>query len=218
MAESSGTAPEAGAGSAESGDDSADPDGTSDKRITASAVPGVASTALDLQIQNPCGYPDVAARRLRPWLETVLAELAPDAASATVRFVSDREMRGLNRDYRGFDKSTDVLSFPGDLPPHPGAKSSIQASEAQSEAEVEAQPDAVFPELPTDEPHLGDVVISVPTARRQAKERGHGVERELRLLALHGILHCLGYDHEADDGTMERVEDELRSRLLAEAA
>ena len=190
-----------GAGSSESGDESADPDGTSDRRSAAPAVSS-ASVRCDLQIQNPCGYPDVAARRLRPWLEDVLAELAPSAASATVRFVSDREMKSLNREYRGFDKTTDVLSFPGDMPEN-------------------------LLELSGQGPHLGDVVISVPTARRQAKSgghssrghrsRGHTVARELRLLALHGILHCLGYDHETDDGTMERVEAELRLRLLGEA-
>lgn len=58
--------------------------------------------------------------------------------------------------------------------------------------------------------HLGDVVIAVPLARRQAGESGHAVGRELRLLMLHGVLHCLGYDHETDDGTMERLEALLR--------
>jgi probable rRNA maturation factor len=58
--------------------------------------------------------------------------------------------------------------------------------------------------------HLGDILISVPTARRQAAAAGHPVERELRVLLLHGVLHCLGYDHETDDGTMERLERRLR--------
>ncbi|NJL27180.1 MAG: rRNA maturation RNase YbeY [Thermoanaerobaculia bacterium] len=64
------------------------------------------------------------------------------------------------------------------------------------------------------EGHLGDVAISVPTARRQATELGHAVERELRVLLLHGVLHCLGYDHEQDDGTMERLEARLRRRWI----
>ena len=62
--------------------------------------------------------------------------------------------------------------------------------------------------------HLGDLAISVPTARRQAAAAGHGVERELQILLLHGLLHCLGYDHEADDGRMERLEARLRRRWL----
>lgn len=64
------------------------------------------------------------------------------------------------------------------------------------------------------EPHLGDVVVSVPTARRQAAAAGHSSRREVRVLILHGLLHCLGYDHEVDDGTMERVERDWRRRLL----
>lgn len=58
--------------------------------------------------------------------------------------------------------------------------------------------------------HLGDILVSVPMARRQAAAAGHPVERELRILLLHGVLHCLGYDHETDDGTMERLERRLR--------
>lgn len=62
--------------------------------------------------------------------------------------------------------------------------------------------------------HLGDVAISVPTARRQAAEAGHSLERELRILLLHGVLHCLGYDHEEDDGEMERLEARLRAQWI----
>lgn len=76
-----------------------------------------------------------------------------------------------------------------------------------------------FPGEPGDEGgHLGDVLISVPAARRQAAAAGHPAERELRILLLHGVLHCLGYDHEADDGTMERLERLLRRTLLREPA
>ena len=69
---------------------------------------------VDLALDNPCGYADVRRRQLRPWLTELLGELAPEAASFAVRFTSDREMRRLNRDFRGKDKATDVLSFPGD--------------------------------------------------------------------------------------------------------
>jgi probable rRNA maturation factor len=72
-----------------------------------------------------------------------------------------------------------------------------------------------FPGAPSPEGrHLGDVVIAVPSARRQAVAAGHAVERELRLLLLHGVLHCLGYDHESDGGDMERLERRLRRRWL----
>jgi probable rRNA maturation factor len=68
---------------------------------------------------------------------------------------------------------------------------------------------------PGGEAGLGDIVISVETAARNARAAGHGLGRELDVLALHGFLHVLGYDHETDDGTMDRIERRLRSRLLA---
>ncbi|HEV8242186.1 MAG TPA: rRNA maturation RNase YbeY [Thermoanaerobaculia bacterium] len=143
---------------------------------------------VDLALDNPCGYAEVRRRELRPWLLALLGELAPEAGSFAVRFTSDREMRRLNRDFRGKDKPSDVLSFPGERAPEP-------------HRDAEGR-------------HLGDVVIAVPTARRQAEERSNAVERELRTLVLHGVLHCLGYDHETDGGAMERLERKLRRRWL----
>jgi probable rRNA maturation factor len=137
----------------------------------------------DIVLQNPNRYPDVRARRLRPWLERLLEELAPAARSLGVRFCGDREMRRTNRRYRGLDKTTDVLSFPG---------------EVSKEGED----------------HLGDVLISVPVARRQAAEAHHEPEREIKTLLLHGVLHCLGYDHETDQGQMERLERRLRKTWI----
>lgn len=136
----------------------------------------------ELVIQNLGRHPETRAGTLRPWLEGLVEALAPDADSFAVRFTGDRAVRRLNRDFRGHDRPTDVLSFPGEEGP--------------------------------DGRHLGDVVISVPAARRQAAERGHPVEREVRLLVLHGLLHCLGYDHEADQGEMERLEIRLRREWL----
>jgi probable rRNA maturation factor len=114
---------------------------------------------------------------LGPWL----ARVAPARArgEVTVAIVSDRQIRTLNRRYRGVDQATDVLSFPHapDLAPVP---------------------------------HLGDIVIARGVARRQAMAEAHPEATELRVLALHGLLHLIGYDHEADGGTMERVERRLR--------
>jgi probable rRNA maturation factor len=65
--------------------------------------------------------------------------------------------------------------------------------------------------FPSDERgYLGDVVIAAGVARRQAREAGHSLQAELRVLALHGLLHLLGYDHERDDGRMARLERRLR--------
>ena len=136
----------------------------------------------EIVLQNPNRYPEASARRLRPWLERLVAALAPDAESLGIRFAGDREVRRLNRTYRGQDKPTDVLSFPGG------------------------------------EGHLGDILVSVPVARRQALEAGHTVERELKVLLLHGLLHCLGYDHETDEGEMERLERRLRRTWIREDA
>ncbi|MGH9870613.1 MAG: rRNA maturation RNase YbeY [Candidatus Polarisedimenticolia bacterium] len=65
-----------------------------------------------------------------------------------------------------------------------------------------------------EEGRLGDIAISVPTTRRQARRRGHPASRETRLLLLHGFLHLLGYDHETDDGQMELLERGLRQELV----
>lgn len=130
-------------------------------------------------------FPALRDRGLRDWIVALAGELAPEYDSFAVRLVGDRAMRAYNRDFRGLDKTTDVLSFPGERGP--------------------------------DGSHLGDVVVSVPQAARQARERGHPLAREVRLLVLHGLLHCLGYDHESDGGEMERLERRLRRRWLAAA-
>ena len=148
----------------------------------------IVSPLIDIVLQNPNRYPEIHARRLRPWLARLLAAVAPGRESLGVRFCSDREMRRVNLSFRNLDKTTDVLSFPGE-------EEGIG--------------------------HLGDVLISVPTARRQAAAAYHGVgtiELELRTLLLHGVLHCLGYDHETDDGAMDRVERRLRRTWLQKDA
>lgn len=136
----------------------------------------------ELTLQNPQRSADVGARELRPWLDGLLDELAPEASSFTARFTSSREVREINRSFRDKDYATDVLSFPGDETPEGW--------------------------------HLGDVVIALPVARRQAAAAGHSLDRELRGLVLHGVLHCLGHDHETDDGEMERLEAKLQKRFL----
>ena len=158
----------------------------------------------EVSLQNPNRYPGVKSAELRPWLEAVVAELAPAAATFAVLFCGDRAMRRTNREYRGFDKTTDVLSFRGDLPPAAAAARRVPP----------AAPFSAGPAFSSG--HLGDLLIAVPQAARQAAELGHGLETELRILLLHGILHCLGFDHEADDGTMNRVEAELRRRFVGE--
>lgn len=175
---------------------------------------GTAPLRCDLQLQNPNRYPEAGARWLRPWLTPLLEALAPGAQSFVARFVSDREMRRLNREYRGKDDTTDVLSFEGDYRPATEATASSTLTSASTSASTSAATSAAMgPSMPRLD-HLGDVVISLPTARRQAAEAGLSVERELQELLLHGVLHCLGHDHETDDGTMERLERRLRRRFI----
>jgi probable rRNA maturation factor len=126
-------------------------------------------------------------QRRRPVRPARLRRLLQDAAralgvSGEVALVLTRDpaVRALNARYRGQDKPTDVLSFPG-----PGGTVG-----------------------------LGDIVVSVDTAERNARRLGRSLQRELDVLALHGFLHVLGYDHETDDGTMDRLERRLRRRLL----
>jgi probable rRNA maturation factor len=118
---------------------------------------------------------NVATRGLAPWL----SRIAPAAAKGdvSVAIVSDRRMRALNRQFRGKDKVTDVLSFPSD-----------------------------------ERGFMGDIVVATGVAKRQAKAAGHSAQTEIRVLALHGLLHLLGYDHDHDGGTMARFEARLRKR------
>ncbi len=166
----------------------------------------IAGRQCEIQLQNPCRYPEAGARRLRPWLSPLVEDLAPGADSFAVRFVSDREMRRVNATFRQRDQTTDVLSFPGDL---------AQAAEAVPGL-PEPGDSGLLPLM--GERHLGDVVISVPAARRQASQLGHSVAVELRVLLLHGVLHCLGHDHETDGGVMDRLERRLRRRYIGSSS
>jgi probable rRNA maturation factor len=124
-----------------------------------------------------------------------LARVAPVRARGVVGVVlaRDSRVRALNREYRGLDRATDVLAFPVD-PPQPSGRSQKAAPR-------------------TADRYLGDVVIARGVARRQARAAGHPDGSELRVLALHGLLHLLGYDHHgAGQARMARVERRLRVR------
>lgn len=143
---------------------------------------GGRATALRVTVVDEQGRP-VPASPLRLWLERV----APASArgTMTIALVPDARVRALNRRYRHKDHATDVLSFP---------------------------PDRGTPASSAAERFLGDVVIATGVAKRQARDAGHAELTELRVLALHGLLHLLGYDHERDDGRMARVERRLRRK------
>jgi probable rRNA maturation factor len=115
-----------------------------------------------------------------------LSTAVEDALGNTfsVAFISDRRMKELNSFFRGKTSTTDVLSFPH-------------------------EPD----EFDNDASNLGDIVISVEQAERQAKENKLTLENEIKQLILHGLLHLCGYDHETDNGEMNKRELALRRKL-----
>jgi rRNA maturation RNase YbeY len=130
----------------------------------------------------------------RTLAERVLRRLERPDAEIGLSFFGDRRIQSLNRIYRGKDQPTDVLAFP-------------LAHSKQVKPKRDRNPPPQF---------LGDVVISAPTARRQARERGHSLHREIAWLIVHGILHLLGYDHEKADEArrMRRKESALLRELI----
>ncbi len=127
----------------------------------------------------------VDCERWETFAETVMHVLPESRADLTIAFVSDRAMRELNLMWRHKRGTTDVLSFPAE----------------QNEFEkVEGA-------------RLGDVVISIEQAARQAQENGLSLDQEIAQLILHGVIHLCGYDHATDDGEMDRLELRLRKKL-----
>ena len=99
---------------------------------------------------------------------TLSHENVTSPATLSLVLTDDAQLQQLNLDYRGIDAPTDVLSF---------------------------AVDPNLPSLPGAAPYLGDIIISIPYATRQANQEGHAVNDELQLLTVHGVLHLLGYDH-----------------------
>jgi probable rRNA maturation factor len=131
-----------------------------------------------------------------------LEEFAADARrmlrlpkdSFSLCLVSDAEIARWNRAYRGKNKATDVLSFP-----------STEKTRRNGRARRTAE-----------QTYLGDIAIAPAVAKRNALRFGRTFGQEMRILILHGMLHLMGYDHETDDGEMERKERRLRRRLKLE--
>jgi len=105
-------------------------------------------------------------------------------SEVSIALVDDSAMRRLNRTFRHRNKTTDVLTFPADS--------------SYADPRSKARP-------------LGDIVISVDQAHRQAVQEKHSLGTEVRYLIVHGVLHALGYDHETDNGEMNELELEIRA-------
>jgi probable rRNA maturation factor len=135
-------------------------------------------------------------RALSSTLERLLAEIGAAETSVSLVFVRDPAIRELNRLHRGKDVATDVLSFPL-LPPEAFDRRGATRPRTPASAE---------------ERMLGDIVVSVDTARRQAAAYDAPLDREIERLLIHGVLHLAGHDHEAPG---ERARMEAEERRLA---
>jgi probable rRNA maturation factor len=124
----------------------------------------------------------VDAASLRARARKVLREVGESRSELSLSLVDDREMTEINREYRGIARPTDVLSF-----------SLVEGEGAEHRGRL-----------------LGDVVIGVDTARRQARERHRSLDHELTRLLIHGVLHLLGHDHEEDADAKEMRAEERR--------
>lgn len=135
----------------------------------------------------------------------------PERIELDLSIVSNEEIQVLNRDYRGLDKPTDVLSF---------ALTEVtsefdvdfahldlteEAEETEDLEETEFEDEEAIPQ------HLGDIIISYPRAQEQAQDYGHSLDRELAFLAVHGFLHLNGYDHQTEEEAQEmfKIQEEV---------
>lgn len=128
--------------------------------------------SYEIDVQNEREYPVSAARLTEAALAALTHEAAQEGSALTIVVTDNDEVADLNRQYRGVDAPTDILSFPADAPP------------------------VVIPDEP---PYLGDLIIAFPYASAQAEREGHVLDDSLALLVVHGCLHLLGYDHDTDE-------------------
>jgi probable rRNA maturation factor len=167
------------------------------------------SLPLRVLVADEQGRPAAA-----PGLARWLARVAPSRLRGTVNIamVSDATVRTLNRRYRGVDDATDVLSFPVNGVAQDVSPALPASSSPQPPTSARARTTRGSARRPAPSPLLGDIIIARGVARRQARTARHSESIELRVLALHGLLHLIGYDHEHDDGRMRRVEQRLRRK------
>ncbi len=140
---------------------------------------------MKIFIRNECPGIKLDTRKIKQQIGKVLTSLDCNEHEISILFFGDQGIRKLNRQFRGIDRPTDVLSFP-------------QLSEGGT---AESCGGALV---------MGDIVVSLETARRQSEDHGLSLGEELTLLLIHGILHLLGYDHEISDHEEERMRKKTR--------
>ncbi len=138
-----------------------------------------------IEVLNRQRHHKINLKKWQEFAEQAMQAIAQKSTAATIVFVGDQTIKKLNHEFRGKNYPTDVLSFPAHAEP-------FENENPQS---------------------LGDVVISLARAAEQASENRLSLDQEIRQLIVHGLLHLCGYDHETDDGEMNRLELRLRKRL-----
>ncbi|HEY0701129.1 MAG TPA: rRNA maturation RNase YbeY [Candidatus Acidoferrales bacterium] len=141
----------------------------------------------------------IPVKDLNRFLASTQKRLRVPSGAVTVALVSDLEMKRWNRAFRGKNRPTDVLSFPQD--------EASRKKSTKSARRVGASTSAI------DDKYLGDIAIAPAVAQKNARRFGRTFIAEMRILILHGILHLMGYDHETDQGQMDRREGLLRREL-----
>ncbi|MGA2193515.1 MAG: rRNA maturation RNase YbeY [Nitrospirota bacterium] len=141
---------------------------------------------------------------MRKVARLALSSLGYEGAEIGIIITGDRRMRTLNREYRGMDRTTDVLSF--GVPGPAGASGTVQPRRPGGRRAAKTPPLI-----------LGDIAISAPKAKAQAEKAGHSVSCEMLFLLVHGVLHLAGYDHEEDGERrlMERKQRWLMKKVTA---
>ncbi|NKB81243.1 MAG: rRNA maturation RNase YbeY [Nitrospirales bacterium] len=140
---------------------------------------------MPVDVRNRLRRTMVRVSVLTTMAQTILALAGEEDAELGIELIGTCRMQGLNRQFRGVDEPTDVLAF--SLRESPGPRSSL----------------------------LGDVVIAVPVAARQAKDLGHAIDEELTRLLIHGVLHLFGYDHERSEHEARRMRRKEKRILCA---
>jgi probable rRNA maturation factor len=156
--------------------------------------------------RNDVRNAEINVRVLKATAQKLLNASNEKDSSLSLTLVDDRTIRNLNREHRGKDTSTDVLSFPLVDATHRGSPSTARLRRSAQDGSA-----AVPMNM---ERMLGDVVISVDTAKRQATGYDASLQDEVHRLLIHGVLHILGHDHEK---IRERARMEAEERRLAEA-
>jgi probable rRNA maturation factor len=164
----------------------------------------------------------VSIAGLEKFLAAARKRLRLSPRSLTIALVSDAQIARWNRAYRGKNGPTDVLSFPADGPVPQTTVQSRRVNQSRSKStpapggkvsKLQARSSTSSTSSTSSNSYLGDIAIAPAVARRNALRFGRAFDHEMRILILHGVLHLMGYDHEADSGEMDRRENRLHREL-----